>query len=403
MGLTKQEAILKLEMLLSRIPSLEKQKSFSEDFVKWQHDARALLKHVFPRDREYVKEFDDISYHLGFFTDATPESTHQEAFHSGLGSARAMLQSRIDEIAQFWEEPEKGAAPEVAIIETAQSRPESDRGTASNGVIVSPEHPELVFVIHGRQLLGEFHIFLRALGLKPLEWSKARSLTGKPNPYTWEIVDKALTEAGAIVALLTPDDEARLEPHLLSEHDSLLEKEYMPQPRQNVLFEAGVAYGRAPLRTILVRVGSQRPISDLAGHHILQLDDSPQSRQAVADALRMAGCPVDLTGADWFRSGTFSLAEQPRRSGDDAEKVRHAGTLLFLKTRLRGYTELVTAASVVPSLHSFFRSNPEYLNPTNVAFLEKYPDNFREQVAYGSASVTSLDELKRDVQSLQIE
>ena len=171
-----------------------------------------------------------------------------------------------------------------------------------------PTNPELVFVIHGRQLRDEFHDFLRSLHLKPLEWSEARKRTGKPNPYTWEIVDLALKEAGAIVALLTPDDEARLAKHLWSAHENAIEKERLLQPRQNALFEAGVAYGRAPERTVLIRIGSQRPMSDLAGHHILQLDDSPQSRQSVADALQTAGCPVDLSGSDWFRAGKFSTA-----------------------------------------------------------------------------------------------
>ena len=255
MNLGKQEAIQKLNEVVIRIHGLEKQKRFSEDFEKWQHDTRALLKHAFPNDREYIKEFDDISYSLGFFSGGTPESSFDKAFRSGLGSARAMLLSRIDEITQFW--------------------PETDIPMKSNNRVVGPAHPELVFVIHGRQLLSDFHSFLRALGLTPLEWSKARSLTDKPNPYTWEIVDKALSEAGAIVALLTPDDEARLEPHLWSVHESPLEKEYLAQPRQNVLFEAGVAYGRSPERTVLLRVGSQRPMSDLARHHILQLDRSP--------------------------------------------------------------------------------------------------------------------------------
>jgi predicted nucleotide-binding protein len=118
-------------------------------------------------------------------------------------------------------------------------------------------------------------------------------------------VDTALRIAGAIVALLTPDDEARLREEFWSSHENALEKEYLHQPRQNVLFEAGVAYGRAPQRTVLIRVGSHRPMSDLAGHHILKLDNSPEARQAVADALRAAGCPVDLSGADWYRAGNF--------------------------------------------------------------------------------------------------
>jgi predicted nucleotide-binding protein len=306
MKLTKQEAIEKVKVLVSRIPSLETQKRFGEDFKKWQHDARALLKHVFPTDKEYIKEFDDISYSPIIFSTGTHDSRFDEAFLSGLRSARAMLQSRMDEISQFWPEPDittTSGSPVLVPVPVPVPVPADVARTAAG-----PKHPELVFVIHGRQLLGEFHTFLRALGLTPLEWSKARNLTGKTNPFTWEIVDKALSEAGAIVALLTPDDEARLAPHLCSEHESPLEKEYLSQPRQNVLFEAGVAYGRVPERTILVRVGSHRPMSDLAGHHILELDDSPQSRQAVANALRTAGCSVDLTGADWFDAGKFSLS-----------------------------------------------------------------------------------------------
>jgi Predicted nucleotide-binding protein containing TIR-like domain len=250
---------------------------------------------------------------------------------------------------------------------------------------------------------------LRALGLKPLEWSKARNLTGKPNPYTWEIVDKALSEAGAIVALLTPDDEARLEPHLWSEHESALEKEYLSQPRQNVLFEAGVAYGRSPQRTILVRVGSHRPMSDLAGHHILQLDDSPQSRQAVADALRTAGCPVDVTGDDWFRSGKFSLTE-PERTRNESDRMRvetdqmkeAAARILLLKTRLKGFTDFLTASDVVTEIHNFFIRHPKCLNAANVAFLEKYPADFHDKALLNHSGLPSLNELKRDVESLHI-
>lgn len=194
----------------------------------------------------------------------------------------------------------------AAIQKLSDYLPGDSAPAGSPQSAAAPANPELVFVIHGRQLQEEFHAFLRALGLRPLEWADARRRTGKTNPYTWEIVDGALSEAGAIVALLTPDDEARLAKHLWAEHENALEKERLLQPRQNVLFEAGVAYGRAPERTVLIRVGSHRPMSDLAGHHILQLDDSPQSRQSVADALRAAGCPVDLSGTDWFRAGRLS-------------------------------------------------------------------------------------------------
>jgi len=281
--MTKNEAIKNLEDLVSRIPDLQHRTRSSEEFEKWHHDVRTVLKHVFPNEPGYAYEFANIPFFLMVSDLGTTEREYQAAFRADLNSARAMLQSRIDEVREFWS---------------------GDR--ASNELPITPTNPELVFVIHGRQLLADFHDFLRALGLKPLEWSQARTRTGKPNPYTWEIVDTALRTAGAIVALLTPDDEARLRKELWSRDENALEKEYLHQPRQNVLFEAGAAYGRAPQRTVLIRVGSHRPMSDLAGHHILKLDNSAESRQAVADALRTAGCPVDVSGADWFRAGDFS-------------------------------------------------------------------------------------------------
>lgn len=203
------------------------------------------------------------------------------AISTRIDTCIGLLHAAIDEVTLLWEEGKTMSDP----------NPVSD--------------PALVFVIHGRQKQGDMHAFLRAIGLKPLEWSQARRNAGSPNPYTWEIVDLALKKAGAIVALMTPDDEARLREDLWTRDENALEKAYLQQARQNVLFEAGVAYGRNPERTVLVRVGSHRPMSDLAGHHILQLNNSPESRQAVADALRAAGCPVDVSGADWYQAGNF--------------------------------------------------------------------------------------------------
>ena len=74
-------------------------------------------------------------------------------------------------------------------------------------------------------------------------------------------------------------------------------------------------------RSLLVRIGSQRPMSDLSGHHILSLDNSPQSRQAIADALRVAGCPVDVSGSDWYRSGDFAVAD-PTSGAASPDRVK---------------------------------------------------------------------------------
>jgi len=296
----------------------------------------------------------------------------------------------------------------AAIERISDSVDTSSKTQASAGEKkIGPTHPDLVFVIHGRQLLGDFHIFLRAIGLKPLEWSEARRRTNKPNPYTWEIVDLALKEAGAIVALFTPDDEARLREHLWENNENAVEKQLLGQPRQNVLFEAGVAYGRDPQRTILVRVGSHRPMSDLSGHHIVQLNDTAQSRQEVANALRAAGCPVDLGGADWYKAGTFNLPDVAPGSSIEQQKARKdAARIRLYKTHVKGSAELLTAAEFVTEIHVLFDSEPEYLNDGSEKFLQKYPRNFRQQLAFNvdeASKKWSLEELKRDVEGLTID
>ena len=282
----------------------------------------------------------------------------------------------------------------------------SKQGSDGKGENTGPVHPELVFVIHGRQLRGNFHAFLRAIGLKPLEWSEARRRTGKPNPYTWEIVDLALKDAGAIVALLTPDDEARLRQHLWEPNENATEKQYLAQPRQNVLFEAGVAYGRNPERTILLRVGSHRPMSDLSGHHIVELNDSPQSRQEVADALRAAGCPVDLSGTDWYKEGKFNLPElSPASIIDPIQARKDSGTLRLQQIAIKGSQDLQGAANAVVEVHIFFETHPDYLNEANEAFLQKYPRDLRQQLAFNSREALkrwSLPELQADADLLTI-
>lgn len=153
--------------------------------------------------------------------------------------------------------------------------------------------------------------FLRAVGLDPIEWNQAIRLTGKPAPYVGEILDAAFAYAQAVVVLLTPDDEAKLRSHFVGPSDPVYETDATPQPRQNVLFEAGMAMGRSEDRTILVQLGDTRPFSDIAGRHVVQMDNSTVKRQELAQRLELAGCRVDLTGVDWHTAGTFIVVDEP--------------------------------------------------------------------------------------------
>lgn len=148
--------------------------------------------------------------------------------------------------------------------------------------------------------------FLRAVGLRPLEWSQAIRLVRKGSPYVGEILEAAFREAAAVVVLLTPDDEARLRSIFAKAGDPAFERKLTGQARPNVLFEAGMAFGKDPNSTVLVQIGEVRPFSDLGGRHVVHLSNQPTSRQEFVTKLANAGCNVDTTGADWLSVGNFA-------------------------------------------------------------------------------------------------
>jgi predicted nucleotide-binding protein len=171
-----------------------------------------------------------------------------------------------------------------------------------------------VWVVHGRNLEARdaMFIFLRSIGLEPMEWGEALALTGKATPYTGEVLDLAFAEAQAVVVLITGDDVARLGTRFADANDPPAETDPTPQARPNVLFEAGMAFGKYPERTVLVHLGITRPFSDVAGRNVLYISNDIKQRQALADRLRISGATVKTENrTDWHAAGDFDSANQP--------------------------------------------------------------------------------------------
>lgn len=196
---------------------------------------------------------------------------------------------------------------------------------ADKKVINPPKDANLVFVIHGRNLKAreELFIFLRSIGLQPMEWSKLVQSTGKTMPYITQILDAAFNKAHAVIVLITPDDEARLKEAFRDSNDPPHETTLSGQARPNVLFEAGMAMGRNPEKTIIVELGNTRPFSDVAGLHVVRMDDSSQRRQELAGRLEVAGCPVDINGTDWHSFGDFEAAVMEEKKPDSKKNWRY--------------------------------------------------------------------------------
>jgi predicted nucleotide-binding protein len=171
------------------------------------------------------------------------------------------------------------------------------------------EDPRKVFVVYGRneKIRKAMFVFLRSIGLQPLEWGDLINATGVAAPYIGDILDKGFAIAQAVVVVLTPDEYACLRPELRGAHDPPEDVHPTPQARPNVLFEAGMAFGRHPDRTVLVEVGYVRPFSDKAGRHVVRFDGSVRARQDLAHRLQAAQCPVNMTGDDWHDAGDFSM------------------------------------------------------------------------------------------------
>jgi len=175
-----------------------------------------------------------------------------------------------------------------------------------------------VFVVHGRDsgARSAMFEFLRAIGVKPIEWTSAIAMSKKAAPFISEILDAAFARARAVVVLMTPDDLAQLRPDLLSNTDKPYERTPTGQARPNVLFEAGMAFATHADRTVLVQLGNLREFSDVGGRHVMHMSNEFTKRQELATKLTNAGCDVDVSGTDSVDAGDFSdpLTRVPKKS-----------------------------------------------------------------------------------------
>jgi hypothetical protein len=134
-------------------------------------------------------------------------------------------------------------------------------------------------------------------------------MTNQASPYIGQVLDAAFEAAQAVIVLETPDDIAYLHPSLTYPSDP--ECDPQPQPRPNVLFEAGMAMGRDANRTVIVELGQVKVFSDIHGRHVVRLDNSIGKRQDLADRLASAGCDVNLAGRDWHTAGDLTPPPPP--------------------------------------------------------------------------------------------
>lgn len=190
------------------------------------------------------------------------------------------------------------------------------RRSAKKAMLAKRTKGNTVFVVHGRDepLRRSMFEFLRSINLNPLEWDHAIDEAREGNPYVGEVLDRVMQKAEAIVVLFSPDDLAQLKDHFVKPGERSSEGKAQGQPRPNVLFEAGLALGAYPDKTVMVQVGKVKTFSDIIGRHMMRLNDSTESRNSFINRLARK-CQVNRIGNDWMRTGKFETTDvaQPKR------------------------------------------------------------------------------------------
>jgi len=246
--------------------------------------------------------------------------------------------------------------------------------------------PKRVFIIHGHDKAAHSTLskFIKSLGLTELVFERVADEFDDPNPFIAEVVMKGIEIADAVIALFTPDEQAALYSPVTAEAPGRDEARW--QPRPNVIFEAGVALGLAPERTILVTLGSDIHLfSDLSGKHFIDL-----TKDAAKERLRRKLCRVlkinDFeTRPNWTAasvSGDFHACLQKRWEYFDE--------LDELEKELRDTTVYGKKKTLFDIIHSIALANPgaKWENWTSENFMDevfqhlKYQDDPSDSTYY---------------------
>src|SRR5262249_31145682 len=154
-------------------------------------------------------------------------------------------------------------------------------------------------VVYGRNVdaARQMGLFLNGLGLEPILFEDVRSKLGG-TPTVDQIITTGMKKAHGVVAVFTGDEHATLRSELRYESDTP-EDVVRWQARPNVIFEAGMAFGRARKRVVLVLFGGVSLFSDVAGIHVIRPTNDPDGHRAtLRKILRDMKCKV-TNSSEW--------------------------------------------------------------------------------------------------------
>src|SRR4051794_7629894 len=85
--------IERIQRLVAEAPSIE-----PSGVDAWRDRARLAVRAAYGEDSSAMKRFDEISFSLGFWTDATPSSAFDDAALAGVRETAGLLEAIIEDL-----------------------------------------------------------------------------------------------------------------------------------------------------------------------------------------------------------------------------------------------------------------------------------------------------------------
>ena len=111
--LSKQDAMEKIREKITRTYHLAAIERNSPSFEKWKRDTEIAIQNTFGENSRHVTDFRKVQYYLNFYSMATSDYEVQQAYVDGVEIARAVLESLITEIEEYWEEGSRDSHPDA--------------------------------------------------------------------------------------------------------------------------------------------------------------------------------------------------------------------------------------------------------------------------------------------------
>lgn len=97
--MVKADAIQKLSNIINQIDKIYNLDIESPEFIKWKTLTKNALIHIFSDNSSQVEEFLQITY-----TPFYPDLNFSKSYNQGLFTAKAILESFLEEIKEYWED-----------------------------------------------------------------------------------------------------------------------------------------------------------------------------------------------------------------------------------------------------------------------------------------------------------